>query len=164
MLACSLPPSPPPPHLRSSAPLLLACPGPDSGFNKEEGGKNNPCFFPLLLPPPPHPLSPFSNSLTTFLYPPPFLPQIMLLLTGRGKREVKGREIKYGGLTARQTSYTALSSQHPKHNREVLHTHVPTLTVVEAESCFVLFSFLQSSLYTVSFITAVLPELLMRFV
>lgn len=63
-------------HLRSSAPLLLACPGPGSGFNKKEGGKNNPCFLLLLPPPPPppHPLSPSSNSLTTSRIPPPPLP------------------------------------------------------------------------------------------
>lgn len=53
--ACVLPPRPsPPPHLRSSAPLLLACLGPGSGFNKEEGGKNNPLLS-SASPPPPSP-------------------------------------------------------------------------------------------------------------
>lgn len=92
MLAClPSPPPPPPTHLHALAPLLLACPGPGSGFNKREGGKNNPCV-PLLLPPP-HPISPSSKSQNTSSLPPPPIPQIMLLLTERGR---SGREIKYG--------------------------------------------------------------------
>lgn len=85
-------------HLRSSAPLLLACPGPDSGFNKEEGGKNNPSF-PSASP------SSASSSVSFFqllnhlpLYPPPPSPQIMLLLTERREEGGQGvRQINHEG-------------------------------------------------------------------